>query len=269
VVRVTPRGRGARWGAVALVVLAGTGCGKDKSCLECPKPPPPYPVIDSPAALIQVFAETYRRRDYDKFTTLLANDATAHYFFFLSPDTPPDQVHCWDYMEEVRIHRRMLRPDSLLRCETKLIPRLRLTDVKITLSALTPFAERHDLYRSVGNPGGLDSLRWRVKESMYHTDVLFQLAGDYDYQVNGKSNFVVIEDLTKTAANAPGKWLLYRWEDLCGYPAEPGYRSSLEDPGLASSQGSGGVALEPVAGIIGIGAVAPKCWSSVKELYRR
>src|SRR5437867_9492605 len=96
----------------AALVLACAGCGKDRSCLECPKPPPPYPVIDSPAALIQVFAEAYHRRDYDKFATLLANDATAHYFFFLSPDTPPNQDRFWGYTEEVRIHRRMFHPDN-------------------------------------------------------------------------------------------------------------------------------------------------------------
>ena len=229
-------------------ILVPAGCSKDRVVGPCVRNcGATYPVIESAESLIRNFELAYKNRDFDKFQALLANQPDAQYFFYLSPDTPPGEDHFWGYTEEVRIHRRMFRPKNPLPGETPVPPEKWLQDVTITLTQLAPFAERHDLYRSGRNPGGLDSLRWRAKESTYLADVFFQLAGEVDYQIKGKENFVVIEDLTKAAANAPGKWLFYRWEDV-GYPAQ----------GVGWSQGS----LERAS-------VNQSSWGSVKALYSR
>ena len=64
--------------------------------------------------------------------------------------------------------------------------------------------------------------------------MLFDLAGDVDYKVEGEANFVVLEDKTKQVGES-GKFLIYIWEDLgASVPA----------------------------------AVGVATWSGVKELYR-
>jgi hypothetical protein len=93
------------------------------------------------------------------------------------------------------------------------LPENWLVSVDISLTLQTDFVERTDIYRSPSNPDGIDGARWTATEATYGTYVLFQLAGITDYQVDGRANFVVIEDKTKTNAD-PGKWLIYRWEDL-------------------------------------------------------
>ena len=90
-------------------------------------------------------------------------------------------------------------------------------------------------------------LRWRATGAIYATSVYFQLAGDTNYVVNGHANFVVIEDKTKPQVNAPGKWLIYRWEDL-----NLGAAITL----LARVGGAGSLGVEETS------------WAAMKSLYR-
>jgi hypothetical protein len=88
-----------------------------------------------------------------------------------------------------------------------------LVSIDIQLEPQTEWTERLDLYLSDTNPSGLNPTRWKVTDAQYHTYVLFTLQGTTSYQVNGRANFVVVEDLTKNVGD-DRKFLIYRWEDL-------------------------------------------------------
>ena len=107
--------------------------------------------------------------------------------------------------------------------------------IEIQLEPQTAWAERPDLYRSESNPAGLDPAHWRVSEAQYHCYVFWDTQGWAAYQVNGRQNFVVIEDL-RLGIGAERKFLLYRWEDL----------GSIAGASLA---------------------VIPSAWTQVKTLY--
>jgi hypothetical protein len=200
--------------------------------------------IDSPGAVIRALAAAYRSRDPELLRAILAHDETrgAEYVFFLSEPTELGETK-WGWAEETRIHRRMFDPRNLPSDEDEVPPELWLQAVDINLQLLTAFQERTDLYSAETCPGGkcpdgkLDPMIWSALEAQYATDVFFQTADDVDYQVNGKANFVVIEDRGKRAGDA-GKFLLYIWEELT-----PPAKSRA-------------------------GATKPSTWGSVKLLYR-
>lgn len=227
------------------VALQLAGCNSPSSNKKTA--PSPYPSLDSPSALIKTLEVAYRRLDYDKFVTLFASEDSVSYVFLLSESTQMGETS-WGAAEEIRIHRRMFRPKIVVPHETPVREEQVLQTVDISLIPQTEFVERADLYRSVSNPGGLDSVHWRATEATYGAYVIFQLAGSTDYQIDGRANFVVIEDKTKLRANDPGKWLLYRWEDL-----------HMRSPRSAAQPGAAGI--HPAG-------VERATWSTFKGLYR-
>jgi hypothetical protein len=166
--------------------------------------PSPYPSLDSPSALIKTLEVAYRRLDYDKFVTLFASQDNVSYVFLLSEATQMGETS-WGAAEEIRIHRRMFRHKVAVTTEPPVPEEQVLEAVDISLLPQTQFVERADLYRSVSNPGGLDSARWRATEATYGAYVIFQLVGTTDYQIDGRANFVVIEDKTKLHAKPSGQ----------------------------------------------------------------
>jgi hypothetical protein len=183
--------------------------------------------------LIDKLEEAYRHHDYAMFASIFpAPEDSVAYFFFLND--PPGAN--WDRIEELRIHRRMFKPEDPLPGETPVIQDLWLVSIDILLEPQTEWTERPDLYVSQTNPNGLNPARWKVTDAQYHTYVLFTLQGVTSYQVNGRANFVVIENLHKQLG-VDRKFLLYRWEDL----------GSLAADGIA---------------------VQPTTWTGVKGLYR-
>jgi len=163
--------------------------------------------------LIQGLASAYRTRNYDKFVNLFPlTEDNAAYFFFLNEAV--NGVTNWDLTEELRIHRRMFKPEDPLPGEQPVPAELWLNSITITLDrTASEWGERSDLYRSDANPEGLDPAKWKATEAEYHADVFFETQGETDYRVNGRANFVVIEDLTKPSGT-DRKFLIYRWEDL-------------------------------------------------------
>jgi hypothetical protein len=186
--------------------------------------------------LIAGLSTAYRQRDYDRFTGLFPATAdSAPYLFILNE--PVNGVANWGLTEELRIHRRMFVPEDPLPGEIPVPDELWLNSITITLArTATAWLERTDLYMSAANPAGLDPVRWRATEAEHHADVFFETAGDTDYRVDGRVNFVVIEDLAKQAGYMH-RLLIYRWEDL----------GNFLDLAIA---------------------VQPTTWSQVKDLYR-
>jgi hypothetical protein len=171
-------------------------------------------IPEEPGDLVQLLAEAYRERKVDLFTSILANDPTnkAEYLFITAQSSGVADEQ-WGYTEEVRVHRRMFEPFNTPVGETPVPAELWLTSVTITLSQETAFTERSDLYASEQNQNGLDPAKWKAEDAIYGTDVLFDLQGEIDYQVNGQALFVVITDLTKEIGD-DGKFLLLQWNDL-------------------------------------------------------
>lgn len=191
-------------------------------CVFSPDREPPVPPrpIDSEAALIQTLADAYQQRSYAKFSTLLSTEPGAEYLFILQPD--PNSEPNWGHIEELRIHQRMFEPQNTPPGDPPVPTELWLSSISITLSPQTDFTERPDLYQSTSNPDGLPASRWKATEATYQTNVFFELQGETDYQVTGRASFVVITDLTKNIGD-PGKFLIYRWEDLDPPPpSKPG-----------------------------------------------
>jgi hypothetical protein len=193
--------------------------------------------------LVQGLAGSYRQRAFAKFSPLLSDDP-AMYLYLLSEPTPSGETS-WGVTEERRIERRMFEPQNIPPGETPVPRELWIQSIDISLTALTPWVERTDLYRSSTNSQGLDPAHWRATEATYGARVFFQLAGTTDYQIDGRTNFVVAEDMTKQACDA-GKFLLYRWEDLGASRVARG----------SAHPGRNHVRVEP------------RSWSAVKQLYR-
>jgi hypothetical protein len=190
--------------AIAIVTLTASGC------IFSPKedPPEPPPTIDSSAALIQALADAYRQQNYDAFAGLLATD----YLFVLDEMTMTGETD-WDRTTELRIHQRMFDPENIPPGDPPLAAENWLQSVTISLTPEMDFIERTDLYTTADPPGTLDPTRWRAEVANYGTNVFFQLQGETDYQVTGRANFTVINDLTKQVGDA-GKFQILRWEDL-------------------------------------------------------
>jgi hypothetical protein len=198
---------------LALVVATAIFSG----CIFSPETKDTGPTVTPPPAnqdeLIQLLSKSYRERDINTFTNLFPSAADeAPYFFFLN--APVNGVNNWDLNEEVRIHRRMFKPEDPLPGETPVDPALWLASITITLNrTASSWVERTDLYKTPTNPEGLDAAKWKASEAEFHADILFETQGDTDYRVDGRHNFIVIEDVTKTSGT-DRKYLIYRWEDL-------------------------------------------------------
>ncbi|UCE02047.1 MAG: hypothetical protein JSW67_12405 [Candidatus Latescibacterota bacterium] len=196
---------------IALALLFSSGCIFSPETGEIP-PPPPI-VIDSPEKVIDALSRSYQERSPELFQALLANDAdrNARYLFILSEPTELGETQ-WGWEEEVRVHKRMFRPESPDPGDQPVPPQFWLESVTITLTAQANFTERTDLYTT--NGGDLDPTIWRARDARYNTNVFFGMAGETDFQVEGEANFVIIEDLTKAEDDFNGKFLLYIWEDF-------------------------------------------------------
>jgi len=166
------------------------------------------PEQDAPG-LIENLARAYREQNFQAFEALLAPD----FLFILDQPNPDTGETMWDRVTENRIHRRMFDPESIPPGDPPLDPLVWLQSVTINLLPEATFVERHDLYTTADPPGPLDPTHWRAQAASYGTNVYFQLQGDTDYLVNGRAYFTVLVDLTKQNGD-PGKWLIYRWEDL-------------------------------------------------------
>lgn len=196
---------------VAMLSMTATGC------IFSPKPEPgriidppaPYPAIINPPTLIENLKLAYQKKDYDKFATLFHPE----YQFRLN-EPADDGTEYWGLTEELKIHRRMFRPGDIQPPEEPLPTELWLSSVDITLSGASSFDERIIyLYDAVNNPQGLHPENWDVTGADYNATVFFETQGDTDYRVEGRAEFVVARDKTK-AFDAPGAWLIYRWNDL-------------------------------------------------------
>ena len=210
-----------------------------EALVRAPKNDAPL-VIDTPQAVVQALAVAYQRRDFDLLRSILAHDPArnADYVFFLSQPTKSGETE-WGWVDEIRIHQRMFHPNRVPAEDAPVPQDLWLQGVHPSLVQLTPFRERTDLYSAnQGQDGRLDSTLWKAMDALYGTDVFFDTRSDIDFQVTARANFVVLEDLTKTAG-ADGRFLLYSWEDM----------PPAEKPGAGPT------------------AVEPAMWGSVKQLY--
>jgi len=191
--------------SLAVAALLGAACEGKKFVA----PPVELPGYGSSAACVQGLARAYFERDTTRFEQLLA----PNYIFLLNEPDPMSGETEWGRDTEVRIHRRMFRPQDFAMGPDPVPAENWLQSVDITLTPNVDFVERTDLYTTANPPGELDPTLWVAREGFYSASVFFQLAGDVDYQVNGRASFVVIEDKSK-ANGEVGKFMFYRWQDL-------------------------------------------------------
>ena len=144
-----------------------------RSQTRCTTPDP----ICSPEELVLRLASDYRCHDFADFETHFHPDSQ-----YLSASDPASTgLSAW------------------LRHQHELFDSAEAIDV--LMSRLTEFVERVDLYRSPSNPKGLDPSRWKAPESAYGTHFFYQMRGDLDYAVDGRSNLVVLEDRALSACS--------------------------------------------------------------------
>ena len=198
----------SRRSALAALVMVAIGATAHAATAVAPPP-------DSPRQLVDTMAAAYRNLDYDLYRALFASSKAdgVEFRFVLYRPTPADETE-WGYDEEMRIHRRMFQPETIAADEKPLPRELWVRSITCELQPLTVFSERWDLYRSEQNPDGqLDRKQWRATEALYSTFVEWHLEGGGTFHIEGQARFIVIEDRQK-ASGAPGKFLIYRWEDL-------------------------------------------------------
>jgi hypothetical protein len=201
--------------AIAIGYLVFAGCDADPQRV----PAPVDPCVEQPCnvdAVVTQLAGAYENRDYAHFSRLLHSD----FRFIPLPDFAPDPnlpppPSEWGATEEIRIHRRMFAPSSVPPGEHPVPRELWLDAVTISLASTTEWVENTDYYEAPSNPSGLNRLHWKAWATEYAANVLFETAGETDYQLTGFGWFVVVQDLTKPA-NSAGAFKLYRWQDLGG-----------------------------------------------------
>ena len=166
-------------------------------------------------ALIDSLEHVYAGMNYECYRTLFTDPAVHGIdlrFFPYEPES--SETKEWGYVEEMRIHRRMFRPESIGPDEKPLPAQLWVKSIDVELELLRGFTERWDLYRSEQNPTGvLDRHRWHAMDAVYTTSVTWHLRNGGAFVIAGQARFVVVEDFTKSGA-APGRFLIYQWEDL-------------------------------------------------------
>jgi hypothetical protein len=193
--------------ALALVlVLPALGSG----CVFSPKtaPEPPPVVIkpaESPEQLIDNLRLAYLNRDIVLFTSLFPPDGVGvDYSFILNAPDPVTGDTDWGRTEELKVHRRMFDPENPQPGESQVPTEYWLQSISMSLTPIRAFEVRTGL--------GLPP-KWKAWEGQYHPNITFDLQGPTDYNVDGRANFLVIED-TELATGTEGKFLIYRWEDL-------------------------------------------------------
>ena len=159
----------------------------------------------TPAALAEELRSAYAARDFDRYAALFPPEPESAQFRFVLADPFPGPAD-WDLAEELRIHRRMFRPDEVQPGEPPVPADLWLTSITALLIPVNPFAE-------FAVPAGLDSLRWRTWEADYDASILFNTQSEVDFMLHGWQHFVVA-DLRHRLEGVPGKMSLYRWTDL-------------------------------------------------------
>jgi hypothetical protein len=169
----------------------------------------------SASALIDSLQHVYASMNYERYCTLFTNRAVhgidLRFFPYEEDCTAPKE---WGYAEEMRIHRRMFRPETIGADEEPLPAELWVKSIHVRLELLRAFGERWDLYRSEQNPTGeLDRHRWRAMDAVYATSVCWRLRQGGQLAIAGQARFVVVEDLSKSGDD-PGRFLIHHWEDL-------------------------------------------------------
>jgi hypothetical protein len=166
----------------------------------------------SPSELIAALASAYSDMDLDRYAALFTNPAQhgiEFRFVLFEPNEKGEKE--WGYDEEMRIHRRMFRPETIPSGDRPLPPELWVRSIDAQLEMVRGFEERWDLYRSEQNPAAdLDRHRWRAVDGIYATRVTWHLASDRSLAIAGQARFVVVEDLL-TDASDPNRFLIYRW----------------------------------------------------------
>lgn len=188
------------------------------------------PVATSDAEVIGKLSLAYQLMDQDRFDALLHPD----YQFRLNAPGD-DGTEYWGAAEESHIHHRMLHPAGIPAIEPPVPVELWLVAIDLWMMQATPFEPAPQYYADpVRNPGGLDPVHWEAHAAVYNTTVFFETQGDTDYRVEGRAEFVIANDLTKVLGD-PGKFLLFRWNDL---------------------------------GAFALQSQEQKTWSSIKSIYR-
>lgn len=191
----------ALW-AVAVACSLIAGC-------EDPDPaapvPPVYPARDSEAALIEILARTYERKDYGTFAALF------HPLYEYRPSTPlADGTEYWGLEAELALHRYWFGLDSLPPSAPALGSRMQSRQFPFEFTTRGEFEE--PIYYPVEG-GPIDPARWSVTSADYSGQALIESSGDTDFLLLFRWEFVVLRDRT-AAAGDPTRFVLYRWVDL-------------------------------------------------------
>jgi hypothetical protein len=133
---------------------------------SCLPPSAAVTTAGSPGECIAELASAYSNMDLDRYAALFTNPAQhgiGFRFVLFEPNEKGEKE--WGYDEEMRIHRRMFRPETIPAGDRPLPPELWVRSIDAQLEQLRGFEERWDLYRSEQNPTGeLDRHRWRAIE---------------------------------------------------------------------------------------------------------
>ena len=166
-----------------------------------------YPQRDSEAALIEILALTYERRDYDTFATLFHPD------YQLRLNAPAeDGTEYWGLAEELRLHRCWFRHEGACPPDSTGAPGLQARRFPFQFTTRGEFGESI-YFPPPGVPGPIDPARWAMTSADYSGRVTIETQGDTDYVVPFRWEFVVLRDRTAAPAD-PNRFLLYRWTDL-------------------------------------------------------
>jgi hypothetical protein len=210
--------------AATILLAAGLACDSD----DVTAPSPPRAGARSPQELIDNLRLAYIYQDLGLFTTLFPLDSLGvDYAFSLNA---PDQVTGdtdWGRTEELKVHRRMFDPEHPQPGESRVPTEYWLHSISMSLTPVHTFSERTGL--------GLPP-KWKVWEGQYHPHIIFDLQGRTDFAVDGRANFLVIED-TEVPTGIEGKFLIYRWEDLGAFKAAESRSAGVESTSWSAVKG--------------------------------
>ena len=171
---------------------------------------------DSATTLINQLANAYQERDLALLESLLAHgpDSNARFHFVFKEDPQDAGPVSWDDEEEMRIHRRMFRPQETAGTGSPVGPELWPEAITVQWVQTRSFEEREDFYSEDGGADGkLDRSRWRVTDALYWTFAVFELQGDTDYAIDQMARFVILEDRAKNVGDA-GMFRILQWEEI-------------------------------------------------------
>ena len=219
-------------------VLAAVACGCDdvqSPCLDCCFGCPvddPYPELLSPDAVITALKMAYQRRDLDKFSTLLHPE-----FQFLYYPLAPGGPESWNAAEEIRIHRRMFRPQDIQPPEAPLPVELWSYSIDIALTNASSWEVAAD---STGE----------FVAAVYNAAVFFETQGNTDFQIRGPQAFVVKPD-PSTPAGETRKYLLSWWIETASRSGGWGRVKALYRTPVPTSELDAAIATRRNAGEVG------------------